>query len=1095
MSRNGDAPDEKTLTPGQSHTASKLPPNPPFYQIIGLLGKGGSGVVYQARDLRLDRDVAIKFLRQRDDRWYERFQREAQALALVDHPGLCRIYEIGEVANQSFLVMQMLHGRTLKEAGLDQRELLIVVREVALALHEVHRAGLIHRDLKPGNIMVCRDGDGNPKPFVLDFGLARMENQSDLTMTGEVMGTPGFMAPEQARGEVGITDLADVYGLGATLYDVLVGKPPFEGATWESVLHDLLNSEPVRPRLLIPNLPREVEVIIMTCLAKEPGLRYQGVQAMADDLGRYLDGRPIEAQTPSLLYRAGRFAKRHKVVVFLAATALILLLASLAWGRIEADRREGIARQVSRELADIENRSRLTFLARGHNIEPRQAELRHDLNQLARLIEARGAATRAAGERALGLGYLAMKDPRTALVFLERSWARGHRSPELVYGLGLAYSLLYREKLSRVMVTEQGQSPVVLAETRRLRQKALFYMKHPNLGDTAPSAYLDALIAFCELRYETALALLDAATNLPPWFYEAEQLRAVTERLWAIQLSRQGLIDEADLHFQRALVAARQAVAIGASDPESYRVLARIYLDILVQNLHRKVKWQNVFPQGLAVLDELEAVLPRDGEAALLRARMWHMEARLARDERGDPSTALAEGEAALAKARALSVEPERVFRFEGALLWLWAQWLGDQRLPATAMLEQAIYVLEQIPEAQRDYFVHFTLGSAYRNLAHDLERKGEDAEWSYNCSIDSLTNALDLQPEGIEAANSLAMTFYHLARVRGDDQELALLKRAESVLSEAREIHDSHPVLCYQQGRVYLALAQAGPGPLDANDCDRALAAFEKAIMLNPRQGRAYERISWLWLLRAQNAWDQGKNYLDFINAGLRICEKGLAMNARLTFLNRNRAYLLYFKGKYALRRGEDPNAFLNEAALAANAFKGSEAMLSRGSIERLRGEWAFLRGEDPTEALSRADAAFDAILKQNPEHAEAHRSLGRLYTLKAAWLLTRGGDIKSVSARADAALSHGSGAEPPWLSARVRLMVLVARSGEPVDTAALAEALSRHENLPEMTAAKACLLDIRGDKQAAETLMKRAYEANPWLRFFWRLQGGSGY
>ena len=1095
MSRNGDSLSKETLIPGQAHAESAFPPNPPHYQITGLLGRGGAGAVYQARDLRLDRDVAIKFLRQSEDRWHERFQREAQALALLDHPGLCRIYEIGEVAGQPFLVMQLLRGQTLNDAGLDQRECLMVIRDVARTLHDVHRAGLIHRDLKPGNIMICRDGEGKPQPIVLDFGLARLQDKSGLTMTGEILGTPGFMSPEQARGETGVSDLTDVYGLGATLYDALAGKPPYEGGTWESVLQALLNSEPVRPSLLVPSLPREVEIIIMTCLAREPHRRYQGVQALAEDLDRYLDGRLIKAQAPSLVYRVGRVVTRHKAVVSLTMVALVLLLGSLIWGRIEATRREHLARQFAGELADIENRSRLTFLARRHPIGPSQAALRHDLGQLAQLLEGKGTTTRAAGEQALGLGYLALKDHQAALIHLERSWARGHRSPELAFGLGLVYSLFYRERMARIMVTEQGQSPAAVAETGRLRHEALFYMKHPDLGDVVAPQYLAATIAFCEKRYEATLELLDAATDLPPWFYEAVQLRAVTERLWAIQFSRQGALAAADQHFQQALVAARQGVAVGASDPESYRVLARIHLDVLVQDLHREVSQLNAFHQGLAVLDQLETVLPGDGEAALMRARMWHMEARRIRDEKGDASIALAEGQAALADARGSPVEAARIDRFEGALFWLWAQWLKDKNLPAGAMAEQALQVLERIPEAQRDYFVHFTLGSAYRSLAQSLERKGEAAGWAYDCSIDSLSGALRLQPEGIEAANSLAMTLYHLARVQGSQRQVPLLKQAEAVLLAAIGIHASHPVLRYQLGRIYLRLAQTDAGRLDDTYCDQALAAFEKAKALNPRLGRAYERMSKIWLLRAQHAWANGTDYADYHTAGLAICAQGLAMNERLTYLNRNRAFLLYFKGKYTLRQGLDPTPYLNEAAVAASAFEGSEAILTRGSIERLRGEWALLRGKDPTEALRLAEASFKAVLKLDPSHVEAQRSLGRLYTLKAAWLSGQGEDIGSITTEAKTALATGPRTDPLWLSARARLAVLLGKSSEPLEVTTLLDALAAYAHMPEMMAARASLLEFKGDKQAAEALMKRAHEANPWLRFSWRLQGRSGY
>ncbi|MGE5049125.1 MAG: serine/threonine-protein kinase, partial [Deltaproteobacteria bacterium] len=267
------------------------------YEIRAVVGSGGMGKVFKAFDRKLKRLVALKFLRGADASLEKRFLQEAQAQARVDHPNVCKVYEVGRIGEEPYIAMQYIEGRTLREAARDLtvRQKLLVLRDVSLAVHAAHRLGLVHRDIKPANIIIEERPEG-PRPFVTDFGLARdLESPGD-TVQGALLGTPQYMAPEQANGELHRLDArTDVYGLGATLYEALTLRPPFDGPTQLQTLYRMLHEDPAPPRSLVADLPQDVESVALKCLEKDPARRYPGADALADELQRLIDGDPVRA--------------------------------------------------------------------------------------------------------------------------------------------------------------------------------------------------------------------------------------------------------------------------------------------------------------------------------------------------------------------------------------------------------------------------------------------------------------------------------------------------------------------------------------------------------------------------------------------------------------------------------------------------------------------------------------------------------------------------------------------------------------------------------------------------------------------------------
>ncbi len=321
------------------------------FKLLAEIGRGGMGVVYRARQRSLDRLVAVKVLLRGADASPQdqtRFRAEAEAVARLDHPGIVPIYETGEVAGWRYFGMKWIEGQTLAErmaAGpLPQREAARLVMEVARAIDYAHERGVIHRDLKPANILL----DAAGAPHVTDFGLAKRHARNEmLTTTGAILGTPSYMAPEQAaggRGEVG--PASDVFSLGAILYALLSGRPPFQGSNPVDTLLLVLEQDPAPLRILNPHVDPDLEMIALRALQKPPELRYASAGALADDLAAYLAGEPIAARSGRLSQVVARlFRETHHAtvlenwgVLWMWHAALLLLLCLITnWLHLRRD--------------------------------------------------------------------------------------------------------------------------------------------------------------------------------------------------------------------------------------------------------------------------------------------------------------------------------------------------------------------------------------------------------------------------------------------------------------------------------------------------------------------------------------------------------------------------------------------------------------------------------------------------------------------------------------------------------------------------------------------------------------------------------------
>lgn len=348
---------------GLANVQETTMPNVPGYAIVGLLGQGGMGTVYKARHLRLGRLVALKMISSEQTSLQRmRFQSEGEALAKLDHPNIVRIFEIGECNGSPYFSLEYLEGGSLdkKLTKMPQTPASTAqtIETLARAIHFAHQHGIMHRDLKPGNIMLGKNG----QPKIGDFGLAKQfEKEITHTRTGDILGTPTYMAPEQATGDSKVIGpLSDVYALGVIFYEMLTGRPPFRGINTLETLKMICSKDPVSPRQLQPSIPRDLETICLKCMEKSPTRRYGSAADLAEDLLRFQSHRPILARRANIGERLGKWVRRHPFpaalvgVIFLAILTIGVLSvwsnASLRFFAKKADMRSRMARSVVDDL-------------------------------------------------------------------------------------------------------------------------------------------------------------------------------------------------------------------------------------------------------------------------------------------------------------------------------------------------------------------------------------------------------------------------------------------------------------------------------------------------------------------------------------------------------------------------------------------------------------------------------------------------------------------------------------------------------------------------------------------------------------------------
>jgi serine/threonine-protein kinase len=629
-----------TMSDEGAVAAAPLASEPPVtgwdrYELLDLLGHGGMGAVYKARDRRLGRIVAIKLILGADPGLAIRLAREARAQARIDHPHVCRVHEVGEVDGRPYIALQFIAGEPLRTAAarmtLDQK--IAVMRDVAEAIQEAHRLGIVHRDITPANVLIELTEDGRWFPVVVDFGLARETTvDAGLTRSGAVLGTPQYISPEQARGDLRAIDRrSDVYGLGAVLYELLTGRPPFADPALAQLLARVIHDEPAHPRSVVSSLPVDLETIALKCLAKDPAQRYASARALADDLGRYLAGQPILGRRPSLWHRLRLRARRHRAVVALGAGSLAVIavvsaLGVRAWLMSRAERSRTaeitvLAQRLGQEAKDIELFLRTAYQLPLQDTRPARDLIRARMRAIAATRHGLGALGDAVVHDALGRGHLALHEWREATDELTRARDAGLDTPELHAARGRALGELYHRALENA---RRSGDPAWLAGRRAELDRQYLTPAMAELavsrGSGDSEAYLEAMIALYRNDFTAAERTALAAADHAPWLFEARKLAADAAHGGALVAFDRGDYDAARPGFERAEALYAQATEVARSDASVYEASAQASLQRAELDFRQGRSPREPLDRALEAIDRALRASPDDGPAYTTKA-------------------------------------------------------------------------------------------------------------------------------------------------------------------------------------------------------------------------------------------------------------------------------------------------------------------------------------------------------------------------------------------------------------------------------------------------------------------------------------------
>jgi len=498
-------------------------------ELRGRTGSGAMGEVYRAWDDQLERAVAVKFQLVADEREAERLLLEARLQARVEHPNVIKVHEVGTLDGRVCIVFQLVDGPTLGELAprLTPSERVELLRQAALGLHAAHLQGLVHRDVKPGNVLVEEGPEGARRALLGDFGLARAE-EGGLSRTGVPAGTLEYMSPEQLLGSGPVDYRSDVYTLGASLYALLAGRPPFRtgdgpgsGEDSPGLFRRVLEEAPEPLHRAAPGTPRELGLVAARAMEKSPADRYPSAEAFADELGRFLRGEPVRARPPSLTDRAVKWARRNRLAARSLAAAFAAVLAGAglaAWSSRRASLEALEAARLGAVAASMESRLRMEYLSEPHDLRPTLAGIQAEVVRL-RPLAGRGSGP---ASYALGRALDLLDDLDGARAAYEQAEHAGFRTPESSVAMGLVLGRTYLRERSRA---KEALAPAALQQRIAALREELLGPARRRLESGEPTGWQRTLqgaqVALFEGDYPAARARAAAVLVADPARYEA----------------------------------------------------------------------------------------------------------------------------------------------------------------------------------------------------------------------------------------------------------------------------------------------------------------------------------------------------------------------------------------------------------------------------------------------------------------------------------------------------------------------------------------------------------------------------------------------
>jgi len=1038
------------------------------YELVRELGRGAMGVVYLARDVGLNRQVALKVLPQgltQDRSLLERFQREAASCARLQHENVVSVLGMGEDGGVHFYAMEFVDGESV--AGLCKRDrpsperAARIAMQAARGLGHAHENGIVHRDVKPANLMAtCRRIEGTREvskreraalnaastswrekastgavsarltkgasdaeaPAVLqfedlvkvaDFGLARMEGGEKLTSAGAVMGTPSYMSPEQARGDAErVGPASDVWSLGATLYEMLTGRPPFQATDLAKLLRQIWETDPIPPRQLVPGIDRDLDTIVLKCLEKDSARRYRDGRRLADDLGRWLADEPIAARPVGWLQRRWRRVRRSPLVASLSLGVALALLAAggIAWRGWEKDReaREERQRIVESRLADL-SRFGSTFVSNALGLR-RAGSVEEAARSASALLHTVDELKSAAPDLAEpwhyeGLILRALGKEEAAEQAQDRAVALARRPTATGGSRAILASALYERGVLR------------LASWRRLRTRSGRELLRERWGggdvvQTAPAAVSahDVEERFPQVAraraavaddFRAAIALLpegDRRRSLSEGFVAYVDLRSAEHGDLLAKALRPGEYLQEAYSFQadlaedhgdwpEALRLYEEAHVLDLGYVPHLLGLARAAGSLAIAAASRGDDSTQWFDKAVASFDGALALSPLDVDALKVKTEtLWRKGEVLARSGK-DPSAALEEALHTADLAQSAGLDEDSYLHQSGVIRTVRGQWRSDHHEDPTEDLRGAIACFARAQEVDAQSSTAHDLAYAHELLGTYRAAQGWDPTAEYAAALAAYERAFELDPRNAKAANGLGLLYTSMGRWKAGRREdpsadyVAAIKAYEKSI----EVTPASVEPLHNKGNAWKAIADWKRSRREdaLADYEESARCYEEALRRSPQSAIVAESLANTYRSLAEGKADQGKDPVPDFLQSLEMFERAVRLQPRRpdTLMKQGAAHKAL--GAYQHKRKEDPTKeYLAAIACYDRVLeidpKEDDSVNNQADTERQLGDWERSQGREASEWYAKALAEYEGLVTRQPRMWQALANRG---------------------------------------------------------------------------------------------------------------------
>ncbi|MCJ8318172.1 MAG: protein kinase [Colwellia sp.] len=916
------------------------------FEVLEILGQGGMGAVYRAKDKTLERNVALKLLKTKagaNQTSNVMLLDEARMACKLNHPNIVTIYDVARAQNNNFIIMEWVDGQSLDQLipveGLPLETALDYARQIIDGIACAHQSQIIHRDIKPQNIMLTVDGTIK----VLDFGIAGLiahnddENkkqskpltplQTGKTDTCVFTGTPGYISPEQALGRKNLGQGSDIFSFGILLYQMLTGKRPFEGENGKERNQAIIIGDYAK---LPAHLPIDLRAIVDHCLAHAIEDRYQSSATLSNDLHNYLNGEPVSV-IASRRYWLKKKTVKHKWPVMLLLLFSVGGITELVWQQVQAHQqqvREQLLTTFTSRVESLEAKVQMSRMAPRHDISNETALWHQQIASLNNEIQTLGEAAYGPGHYAIGRMYYALQEYDKALTHSQQAWQSGFQQARVAYNLALSHGAIYQQQKAIINnhSSKSAKKDRMALLDKAHKQPAIEYLNQ-GLAGSPYQSYTKALLQYYQGEEQQALTTLEQTDDLPVWFYQHHILRGDIYLAKAEKAGASHSAKDKESNAALALQHYATAAAIGRSDLQLQLKPLAVYFRQLTNAVYGKQQnFDHTYQQAISFLDKAGIISPKDYQAYFIKGQLLSRKSAYQDQHAGDPIQTQQQAIEQLQLALVYSMDNPSILFSLGRAYFQKIKLLQDRDFPVEPEFDTAINIFEQIPKQSRDYFFFNSYANLLKELAIKIAKqqqtmlvngnKREEKKHAplfvdnfaehFTKAIKAYQQASALQPKRIGAKINLASIYLLWSEFIPPEQAQKKLQQAITAYKKAILLNPEHFVVNYYIGLTYRWLAKINNTLLVANteQLTQAELYLTKAKQLQPQHPFVMVEQALLQNDQAIYHWQQGLDYQDYLSQGKSSLEQTLLKNPanrllldNLSLLYRMEQQLAYFQ------------------------------------------------------------------------------------------------------------------------------------------------------------------------------------------------------